>query len=207
MPRHKAQLYRTCALVLAAFPLLVACGGGGGSSGSATPPVSVSPPPPPPPPATTWQAGVYESAASFKDQCQSPRSGVDIEGNAFPDIAGSTTLENFWLRSWTEETYLWNDEVIDRDPATFSDRLEYFGLLRTNEVTPSGEDKDDFHFSESTEDFLERRNAAPLSGYGLSYAVFANSPPRDFRIRSQYAGLRSGRRCHAIQARDAHSRS
>ena len=85
---------------------LTACGGGGGSS---TPPATqVSPPPPPPPPqqSITWQQGVFESANTFKDQCQNPRSGTDIEGNTFPDQAGTLADELFWLRSWTEETYL-----------------------------------------------------------------------------------------------------
>ena len=183
MSNNKDQLLKTCALALAAFPILVACGGGGG--GSSTPPVSVSPPPPPPPPPppTGWQAGVFEAASSYKDQCQNPRSGSDIEGNPFPDVAGTTEIENFWLRSWTNETYLWNDEVTDLDPGQYSDRVQYFNLLRTTEVTPSGEDKDDFHFSESTEDFLERRNAAPSAAYGFSLVAFSTSVPRDYRIR------------------------
>lgn len=177
---HKSRLYQTCALAFLALPLLASCGGGGGAS---SPPVQAPPPPPPPPSGPSWQSGVFEAASTFKDQCENPRSGVDIEGNPFPDQAGSTKLENFWLRSWTHETYLWNDEVEDRDPALYNDRLEYFGLLRTTELTASGVDKDNFHFSEPTEDYLERRNATPRSGYGLSLAVFANTPPRDYRVR------------------------
>jgi hypothetical protein len=126
---------------------------------------------------------VFESASTFKDQCEAPRSGVDIEGNAFPDQAGTLLEEMFWLRSWTNETYLWNNEVTDRDPATFSNRITYFNQLKTNAVTASGEDKDDFHFSEPTEDFLERRNSAASAGYGLSLIVFSNTVPRDYRVR------------------------
>ena len=91
--------------------------------------------------------------------------------------------EKFWLRSWTNETYLWNTEVTDVDPATGGDRLAYFGLLRTAAVTASGEDKDDFHFSQSTEAFLESRNSAPTSGYGVRFVAFSSSVPRDFRIQ------------------------
>ena len=107
----------TLALVMAGA-VLAACGGGGG--GSTTPTAtSASPPPPPPPPppsATTWQPGMFAAASTFKDQCANPRTGVDIENRPFPDQAGSLAEELFWLRSWTNETYLWNDEVIDRDP-------------------------------------------------------------------------------------------
>ncbi len=160
---------------------LTACSGGGG--GSASPP----PPPPPPPPPTsnlpTWTAGVFDPASQFKDLCANPRSGVDIEGTPFPDMLGSLVEENFWLRSWTNETYLWNDEVADQDPATFNDRLAYFAELRTTAITPSGEDKDDFHFSQPTADYLEQRNSAPTASYGVSYAAFSTSVPRDFRIR------------------------
>ncbi|MEL6666995.1 MAG: S41 family peptidase, partial [Pseudomonadota bacterium] len=84
---------------------------------------------------------------------------------------------------WTEETYLWNDQVTDQDPNTFSDRLAYFNVLKTNEVTASGEDLDDFHFSEPTADFLERRNSAAQAGYGFDLVVTSNTPPRDYRIR------------------------
>lgn len=156
-----------------------ACTGGGGS------PVA-PPPPPPPPPVNTgpvYTPGVFAAASLFKDRCEIPRTGVDIEGNPFPDQAGSTAIENFWLRSWTNETYLWNDEVTDQDPYEFDDRIEYFNLMRTFAVEPSGEDRDDFHFSQSTEDFLEQRNSAPSASYGVSYAALRSSPPRDFRIR------------------------
>jgi len=175
------------ALVLVLAMTVAACSGrGGGSGGSrSTPPTggggsgSTDP---------SYTPGVFAAASTFKDRCEAPRSGVDIEGNAFPDRAGSTTIENFWLRSWTDETYLWNDEVTDRDPRAFDDRIEFFNLLRTTAVTPSGEDKDDFHFSQSTEEFLEQRNSAATASYGVSFANFSSSPPRDFRVRYTDAG-------------------
>lgn len=174
----------TAAALLASGPVLGACGGGGG--GSTVAPITISPPPPPPPVSSqdpTWTQGVFEAASVFKDQCESPRSGTDIEGNTFPDESGSLIEELFWLRSWTEETYLWNDEVTDQDPAGFNDREAYFDVLKTTATTASGEDRDDFHFNEPTEDFLERRNSTARSGYGLSLAVFSSSVPRDYRIR------------------------
>ena len=164
-----------------------ACSGGGGNDAPQSGIVG-SPAPPPPPPAPSsrtpvYSPGVFDPASDFKDRCETPRSGVDIEGNAFPDIAGSLLEELFWLRSWTHETYLWNDEVTDRDPNDFTDRLSYFAVLRTTATTASGEDKDDFHFSEPTEDYLERRNSAASASYGVRFVAFSNSVPRDYRVQ------------------------
>lgn len=165
------------ALVLGAA-VLTACGGGGSSSSSPPPP-----PPPPPPSGPAWTSGVFEPAATFKDQCAVPRTGNDSEGNPFTDDQGTLAEELFWLRSWTDETYLWNDEVTDQNPTNFSNVLSYFDVLKTNATTASGEDKDDFHFSQLTEDYLEQRNSAPVSGYGVSLAFFSSTVPRDVRVR------------------------
>ncbi len=111
------------------------------------------------------------------------RTGVDLEGNPFPDQAGSLLQEMFWLRSWTHETYLWPDEVTDRDPNNYSDRIAYFDTQKTIATTASGENKDDFHFSQPTEEYLEQRNSTALPGYGAAFVVFSSTPPRDIRIR------------------------
>jgi hypothetical protein len=167
--------------VLALSGALAACGGGGAGGGSNLP---VAPsPPPPPPPGPVWTPGVYSAASTFKDRCQVVRTGVDLEGRPFPDQPGSTLIEKFWLRSWTNETYLWNNEVTDRNPADFASRTDYFAVLRTSARTPSGKEKDDFHFSEPTSDFIARRNAAPSATYGASLIVLSSTPPRDFRVR------------------------
>ena len=170
---------RAAAAAMAVFlapVMLAACGGGGGGgSGQA--------PPPPPPTGQTWVQGVYPAASGFKDRCQVVRTGRDIEGNTFPDRPGSALDERFWLRSWTNETYLWNTEVTDRNPADFSDRIAYFDILRSFALTPSGKEKDDFHFSEPTTAFLARRNAAPRATYGASLLVLSSTAPRDFRVR------------------------
>ena len=172
-------------LALAAATTVAACGGGGGGGGG----VAVSPPPVPPPPplpppagATTWVPGRFDAASLFKDRCEVPRSGVDIEGRAFPDRAGTLLQEKFWLRSWTNETYLWNTEVTDRDPASVAGKLDYFALLRTFAVTPSGKEKDDFHFSEPTEQFLRNRQSAPSASYGVRLVGLSTTRPRDYRV-------------------------
>ncbi|MEO1475792.1 MAG: S41 family peptidase [Pseudomonadota bacterium] len=164
--------------------LLAACSGGGdgGPSPAATAPTATAPAPTTSG-ATTFTPGVFLSSEQFEAQCEMPRTGRDIEGNTFPDEAGSTLLENFWLRSWTNETYLWNDAVPDQDPAAFDNRLDYFDVLITPELTPSGKPLDDFHFSQPTDEFLASRNSAPRPRYGVSFVALSSTVPRDFRVR------------------------
>ncbi|MCU0882663.1 MAG: peptidase, partial [Hyphomonadaceae bacterium] len=174
-------------LVLAAAPaLLSGCGGGGGGGGGSSSGGAVSPPPvsPPPPGGTgpVWTQGSFAPAANFKNRCETPRTGVDLEGRAFPDLAGTTLQEKFWLRSWTNETYLWNREVVDRDPASFGSRTDYFAVLKTTALTPSGKEKDDFHFSEPTVDVQRRNLSAPTATYGARLAALSSSRPRDYRV-------------------------
>jgi len=194
--RHSLAL----STLLASSLALVACGGGGGSTARSTPPpvAAVAPPPPPPAPAPTttseaptFTMGVFESSNRFEAMCENPRSGNDPDGNPFPDSAGSTLLEKFWLRSWSDETYLWNDEIADTDPNSIADRVPYFDILKSNELSETGSmrEKDDFHFSEPTEEFFARRNSAASSGYGFRLTSVGPRDeqgrsiiPRDFRI-------------------------
>lgn len=161
-----------------------ACGGGGGggggsTSGGGTTGGSSGP---------TWTPNVYQSASTFKNFCATVRTGVDAQGNAFPDKAGTLLQELFWLRSWTHETYLWNTEVNDQNPGSFSDRVTYFNTLKTLATTPSGKSKDQFHFSLATADYLAQVTSAPEASYGAEIRVFAGSPPRDVRILYTTAG-------------------
>ena len=132
--------------------------------------------------ASGWIANVFQAASTFKDRCQTVRTGTDIEGNAYTDRAGTALDEKNWLRSWTHETYLWNTEVTDSDPALGGTPLNYFGLLKTFAKTASGKDKDEFHFSEATTDYLARANSTATAGYGAQFAILAASVPRDVRV-------------------------
>ena len=170
-------------LVLAATAVVAACGGGGGGGGSSTPSgggsassssSSSS--------ATGWVSGVFQAASTFKDKCQTVRTGFDIEGNAYPDKAGTAVDEKNWLRSWTHETYLWNTEVTDTNPNNANTRIQYFDILKTMAKTASGKDKDDFHFSEPTADYLARRNSAATGSDGAEFAVLSGTVPRDVRV-------------------------
>jgi carboxyl-terminal processing protease len=187
----KSQLPRLalCVTLIIAPTVLTACGGGG--SGGSPAPIAVSPPPPPPllppppppPSGLTWQSGVFAASSSIKDRCEVVRTGVDSEGRSFPDIAGSLLSEKFWLRSWTNETYLWNNEVLDTDPAATPSKLDYFAKLRTVAKTSSNRDKDNFHFSQSTAEYLASRNSTPEASFGVSFVFFSSTRPRDIRVR------------------------
>ncbi len=142
-------------------------GSGGGSGGGGT---------------TTWTPGVFPPAAQFQARCEAPRSGNDPSGNPWPDIAGSTLDENNYLRSYSDDTYLWYNEIVDRDPSLFSNPVTYFDELRTNELTPSGTPKDNFHFTVETDEWLALSQSGVSGGYGAQFAVIAPAPPREIVV-------------------------
>ena len=171
--RSVNALIRTVVLLTAGA--IAACGGGG-SYGSSPPP----PPPPPPPPTTGWQQGVFLAASTFQNQCQSPRSGVDINGNPSPDIQGLTLDENNFLRSFSDDTYLWFDEIVDQDPGLFSDPVTYFiDELRTADETAPGIPKDKFHFIIPTDEWLQLSQSGVSAGYGAQWVLLSTTPPRE----------------------------
>ena len=125
--------------------------------------------------------GLFRPSTDFAAHCASPRTGVDTEGRPFPDLTGSVAHENNWLRSWSNEEYLWYDEIVDADP-THHDTPAYFDLMRTFAQTPSGRDKDRFHFTWDTEDYLKASNTGVAVGYGADWAILQSRPPREIRI-------------------------
>ncbi len=125
-----------------------------------------------------WKAGVFAAASTFANQCASPRSGTDpTTGKPFPDVAGSTLAENNFLRSWTNDLYLWYREVPDLDPAGYA-TADYFNLLKTSAITPSGNPKDKFHFTYATDQWVALSQSGIEAGYGADFAVLASRPPR-----------------------------
>ena len=153
---------------------LAACGGGGGGGlgqgggGNG---------------GNDWQPGVFLDFITFFAQCEAPRNGTNpATGNPYPDVAGSTLDENNFLRSYTNDTYLWYDEVTDRDPGLHNDPLAYFDLLRTDALTPSGTPKDQFHFTFDSDEWFQLSQSGVTFGYGITWAFISNSPPRKLLI-------------------------
>jgi C-terminal processing protease CtpA/Prc len=135
-------------------------------------------------------AGVFQPSSHYANQCQSPRTGNDpVTGIAYPDMQGTTLTENNFLRSWTNELYLWYSEVPDVDPATYSSTASYFGILKTSAKTSSGADKDRFHFTYPTTTWEQQSRAGVNLGYGVTWAVVKATPPRVVYVADVWPGL------------------
>ena len=163
--------------LLALFPaaaILSACGGGGGGGGAST-----TAPPPAPPPAG-WVKGQFAPESTLAAKCVTPRSGTDPSTKkAYPDVQGTLLDELNWLRSWTNDLYLWFDEVADQDPATFTTDASYFTALKTTAMTASGHPKDKFHFTYATAEWEALAQGGVQAGYGANFVVLAAAPPRN----------------------------
>lgn len=168
--------------VSAAGMMLTGCGGGGSSPAANLNPGSGSGGGSTNPAEPQWQAGVYPAANTLKDFCATPRTGIDpYTKAAYPDKPGSANYEKMWLRSWTNETYLWYKEVADRNPAGYS-VPDYFKLLKTEATTDSGAKKDKYHYSQSTAEYMKERELGLASGYGFEIALIKATPPRNITI-------------------------
>ncbi|MGS2723310.1 S41 family peptidase [Porticoccus sp. GXU_MW_L64] len=166
------QIITRTLLLLSATLLLPACGGGGGSSNGSPNPNNATTTP-------VFQQSVFDPASNFENRCETPRSGTNpATGRAYPDRQGSTLLENYWLRSWSNDLYLWYDEITDRNPANFSDTESYFEQLKTNALTSSGNPRDNFHFTFDTERWRQLSQSGVSAGYGANFAVLQTTPPR-----------------------------
>jgi carboxyl-terminal processing protease len=137
-------------------------GGGGGGGGNQS----------------GWTPGIFQPSANFRNRCVSPRSGTNPgTGQPYPDITGTVTDQNNWLRSWTNELYLWYSEVSDIDPALYS-TSDYFDRMKTTAVSASGRPKDRFHFTYPTPVWLSLSRQGQQVSYGLSFGLLATTPPR-----------------------------
>ncbi|WP_152084591.1 S41 family peptidase [Pseudoalteromonas sp. A25] len=183
---------------------LVSCGGGG-SDNSTTALVNASNTP-----SETWNASVYPPSSQYQHYCANPRSGIDpFENTPYPDKAGSAMLEKLWLRSFSHETYLWYDEIPDQNPSTFDSIKAYFNSLKTSATTASGKQKDQFHFSESYEDYKKESQSGVSASYGVRWAFVNRTPPRVIRVAyiqenspAAQAGLERGDTIAAIDGID-----
>jgi len=110
-------------------------------------------------------------SAQVKGLCAAPRPGNSS------DRQGTALDEDLWLRSWTNELYLWFSEVRDIDPTGYTPDA-YFPLLKTTAKTSTGSDKDKFHFTANTADYTAFTPSGTTAGYGWELAVIANRAPR-----------------------------
>jgi carboxyl-terminal processing protease len=162
-----------------------ACGGGGGSSmalgGSGSGGSGSG--------GSTYTAGVFQPESTFAAKCASPRSGTDpITKKAYPDVAGTSTDENNWLRSWTNDLYLWYSEVPDLNPASSATPAIYFPLMKTSATTASGALKDKFHFTYQTSVWESLSQSNTDVGYGVQFDILQPTPPRKIVVAFTEAG-------------------
>ena len=121
---------------------------------------------------------MFEPSSTFDAMCALPRRGTDpTTGQPFPDVQATTAHENHWLRSWTNELYLWYAEVLDLNPA-LSTTPAYFDLMMTPATTPSGNPKDQFHFTFPTADWVALSQSGAQAGYGAAWIILEAIPPR-----------------------------
>ena len=171
MPRPAAKSQPPSLVValsmVALGSLLVACKGSDDGGGMTTPPGS------------GWTAGVFPPAASFDAECAAPRSGIDPQTQLpYADVQGSTLDENNWLRSWSNDLYLWYSEIQDRDPSLYA-TAAYFDLLKTTATTASGAPKDQFHFTYDTDEWIALSQSGVVAGYGVEWVILQPAPPRN----------------------------
>ena len=130
---------------------------------------------------SNWEPSVFPRVNDLTALCASPREGINPANNQpYPDIQGRILDENNWLRSLSNLTYLWYDEIIDQDPGNFEDPIVYFDELRTLERLPSGRLKDTSHFTINTEAFRQyiESGTSSAGSYGTNITFLQSFPPR-----------------------------
>lgn len=137
-------------LLTSALFTLAGCGGsssdsgdnsgssGGGSSGT-----------------PQWVEGVFAPDSELAGQCAANQTGSEL-------------TEKLWLRSWSNDTYLWYNEIADIDPAPFG-VLPYFDKLKTQELSATGNTKDQFHFSMPTSEWDSLNQSGASVSYGAHF--------------------------------------
>lgn len=105
-----------------------------------------------------WIEGEFRPASEYAQRCATPKSGLNaFTGQPYDHVHGTEMHEKMWLRSWSNEVYLWYDELPDSDPKLL-DRLTYFNSRKTA--------FDRFHYAEAVESFTSSQ-----AGVFLSYGI------------------------------------
>ncbi len=146
-------------MAIACLLALASCGGGG-DGGT---PVSVI------------GGGAFVPSSSVAQRCTAPRSGTS-------DVQGTLLDEKNWVRSWIDETYLWYPDVralsaVVQDPVNYANPLDYFKALKSPLLTPSGKEKDHYHFTYDTVTWQAALQGVSYS-YGFEVALISTTPPR-----------------------------
>ncbi|TLY65114.1 MAG: peptidase, partial [Gammaproteobacteria bacterium] len=110
--RRPVSLLQAAAGAVLVVTVEACSGGGGGGGGGSTGSMGGG---------GSWTPGVYLPESHFAAQCAAPRSGTDpVTHRPYPDVAGTAVDENNWLRSWTNDLYLWYSQAPDLNPANYT---------------------------------------------------------------------------------------
>ena len=130
-----------------------------------------------------FDQGLFSDASVYQNSCGNPRSGTDpFDGSTYPDQQGSFADENNFIRSSSNDLYLWYDEIEDVDPEAYASSagqvLDYFDLMKTFATTPSGAAKDQYHFTYDSLEWKQLSQSGISVGYGVEWRLLQSSPPR-----------------------------
>lgn len=156
---------------------------------------------------------VFPASSSLRNLCAVPRTGLDpyFFGVPYPDKQGTLADEMGWIRSWLNENYLWYREIPYTlfDPARFTSAVDYFNVMKSIEVTPSAKAKDQFHFSQPSEQWDALQTGGIVYGYGVTWGRGPNVLPRSWTAvvvepgsPAQQAGVRRGDKLVAVDGFD-----
>ena len=189
---------------LAAALTLAACGGGGGNPGTlSNPPTSTTPVNtgvPDPDIATLGDA-----FDKYWNLCAKPRTGTDpYTGKPYPDKQGTLGDELTFLRAWSNQYYLWYNEIpTNFRMSDFTDPVDYFDKLM------SPRDKDMYHFTYPTAEWDKLSNSGIELGYGVTWSSGSATAPRIWRVAivepgspAAAAGLRRGDQLSLVDGAD-----
>ena len=157
---------RAAVATLLATLVVSGCGGGGGGSDASSGSGSTA----------ATSVVTLASSASLAQRCASPRAGTS-------DVQGTLDTEKAFLRSWTDETYLWYQDVralpaTTLDASNYATPIDYFNALKTPLTTASGKAKDQFHFTYDTPTWTALSQSGASYGYGFQVALLSTMPPR-----------------------------
>jgi hypothetical protein len=81
---------------------------------------------------TDFDQGLFSDASVYQNSCGDPRSGTDpFDGSTYPDQQGSFADENNWIRSSSNDLYLWYNEIEDVDPERMRARQPKYSTIST----------------------------------------------------------------------------
>ena len=178
---------------LAAALALAACGGGGSSTGAVgSTPVATAPDNSAADPDI---ATLGEAFDTYWNKCAKPRTGIDPYTNKpYPDTQGTLRDELTFLRAWSNQYYLWYNEIpTNFRMADFTNPVDYFKKLM------SPRDKDMYHFTYPSAEWDKLSNSGIELGYGITWSSAGPTAPRNWQVAvvepgspAATAGLRRG---------------